>query len=160
MEFIVDKEAKTVHITREFGAGRDLVWDAWTNPEILDQWWAPKPFASRTTEMDFRVGGRRLYAMVSPEGDERWSKQEYTAINPNYHFKFDSLFTDAEGNANTDFAASEWDVNFSGDDETTTVNVVISRDSFDEIEKMIEMGFKDGFTATLQSLEELLTSKS
>ena len=80
MDFIVDKEAKTVYITKEFPYERSLVWDAYTKPELLDQWWAPKPFSSRTDAMDFREGGRRFYAMVSPEGDERWVVQKYKSI--------------------------------------------------------------------------------
>ncbi|MEP6705528.1 MAG: SRPBCC domain-containing protein, partial [Acidobacteriota bacterium] len=68
MDFIVDKESKTVSITKEFAAELALVWDAYTTPELLDQWWAPKPFMSRTKVLDFKVGGRRFYAMVSPEG--------------------------------------------------------------------------------------------
>ncbi|MEJ7847388.1 MAG: SRPBCC domain-containing protein [Pyrinomonadaceae bacterium] len=81
-DFIVDKPTKTVTVTREFAAGRDLVWDAYTKQELLDQWWAPKPWESRTKVMDFSVGGRRFYAMVSPEGQERWSVQKYTSITP------------------------------------------------------------------------------
>ena len=42
-EFIINKEDQTVHVNREFDANLSLVWDAWTKPEILDQWWAPKP---------------------------------------------------------------------------------------------------------------------
>ncbi|MBT1582481.1 SRPBCC domain-containing protein, partial [Klebsiella pneumoniae] len=75
MDFKVDKAAKTVEITAVFDAGLDLVWDAYTKPELLDRWWAPKPFVSKTKTMDFRVGGRRFYAMVSPEGHEKWSVQ-------------------------------------------------------------------------------------
>jgi uncharacterized protein YndB with AHSA1/START domain len=71
MEFIVDKETKTVSITKEFAFERSLVWDAYTKPELLDQWWAPKPLTSRTKVMDFREGGRRFYAMVSPEEAKR-----------------------------------------------------------------------------------------
>ena len=82
MDFIVDKQAKTVSITKEFAAELSLVWDAYTKPELLDQWWAPKPWTSRTKVMDFKVGGRRFYAMVSPEGDERWAVQKYTSIAP------------------------------------------------------------------------------
>ena len=81
-DFTVDKEAQTVYITREFDADLSLVWDAYTKPEILDQWWAPKPWASKTKVMNFEVGGRRFYAMVSPEGQERWSIQKYTSISP------------------------------------------------------------------------------
>src|SRR5689334_4200038 len=71
-DFTVDKPAKTVVVTKEFDAGLSLVWDAFTKPELLDQWWAPKPFLSKTKHMDFKVGGRRFYAMVSPEGLEKW----------------------------------------------------------------------------------------
>ena len=72
-DFTVDKAAKTVFITREFDAEPSLVWDAFTKAEILDQWWAPKPFESKTKVMNFEVGGRRFYAMVSPEGHEMLS---------------------------------------------------------------------------------------
>ena len=67
-DFTVDKATKTVFITREFAAELSLVWDAFTRLEILDQWWAPKPLQSKTKIMDFKVGGRRFYAMVWPEG--------------------------------------------------------------------------------------------
>ena len=60
-EFTVDKAAKTVYITREFDANLHLVWDAFTTAELLDQWAAPQPFRSVTKQMDFKVGGRRLY---------------------------------------------------------------------------------------------------
>ncbi len=73
-DFTVDKAAKTVYITREFNAELPLVWDAFTKQEILDQWWAPKPWMSKTKSMDFKVGGRRFYAMVSPEGEEKVGK--------------------------------------------------------------------------------------
>lgn len=69
-DFTVDKSKNTVFVNREFAADLSLVWDAFTKQEILDQWWAPKPFASKTKAMDFKVGGRRFYAMVSPEGQE------------------------------------------------------------------------------------------
>ena len=96
MEFIVNKETKTVSITEEFDATRDAVWDAYTKPELLDQWWAPKPMASRTKAMEFREGGRRFYAMVSPEGQERWSIQKYTSISPKTNFKFFNTFADKD----------------------------------------------------------------
>jgi PhnB protein len=159
MDFTVNKETKTVSIRRDFAANQDMVWEAWTNPEILDQWWAPKPFESRTKSMDFTVGGRRLYAMVSPDGKEGWSAHEFTSINPKDNFKFLSTFTDSEGNANSSFSASEWDVNFTEHNGTTTVNIIIKRDSLAELEQLIEMGFKEGFTAALENLEQYIEAK-
>src|SRR3954465_13225256 len=93
-DFTVDKTKKTVLVTREFAADLSLVWDAFTKQEILDQWWAPKPYASKTKSMDFKVGGRRFYAMVSPEGQENWQVQKYTSITPKTNFKYFSAFAD------------------------------------------------------------------
>ncbi len=154
MEFIVDKETKTVLITKEFDAERDLVWDAYTKPEILDQWWAPKPFTSRTKVMEFREGGRRFYAMVSPEGQERWAVQKYTSITPKTNFKFFNTFADAD--ENPELPGSDWVLNFSEQGGKTKVSISIYNESLERLEKMIEMGFKEGFTATLSSLKELL----
>jgi uncharacterized protein YndB with AHSA1/START domain len=153
-DFTVDKTTKTVFITRAFDADLSLVWEAFTNPEILDQWWAPKPFASKTKVMNFEVGGRRFYAMVSPEGQERWSIQRYTSISPKTNFKFLSVFADE--NETPELPGSEWDLSFSEENGTTKVRVAIYNESLDRLEKMIEMGFKEGFTMTLKSLEDLL----
>ena len=154
MDFIVDKAAKTVSTTKEFAAELSLVWDAYTKPELLDQWWAPKPFTSRTAVMDFKVGGRRFYAMVSPEGNERWSVQKYRSITPKTNFKFFNAFADKD--ENPELPGSEWDLNFSEEDGTTTVSISIFNESLERLERMIEMGFKEGVTAQLQNLEELL----
>jgi uncharacterized protein YndB with AHSA1/START domain len=60
-DFTVDKAAKTVYITREFDAGLDLVWDAFTKAEILDQWVAPKPWTSRTKFMTGTLGNSEIH---------------------------------------------------------------------------------------------------
>ena len=153
-DFTVDKATKTVSITREFDAELSLVWDAFTKKEILDQWWAPKPFASKTKVMDFKVGGRRFYAMVSPEGQERWVIQKYTSISPKTNFKFFNAFADE--NENPQLPGSEWDHTFSEQNGTTKVSVVIYNESLERLERMVEMGFKEGFTMTLNELDKLL----
>ncbi|SEG40607.1 Uncharacterized conserved protein YndB, AHSA1/START domain [Halpernia humi] len=152
--FNVDKAAKTVIITREFAAELSLVWDAFTKQEILDQWWAPKPWESKTKVMNFEVGGRRFYAMVSPEGMESWSLQKYTSINPKTNFKMVNAFADKD--ENPQLPGSDWDFTFSEENGVTTVNIVIKNESKERFEKMIEMGFQGGFTMTLNYLETLL----
>lgn len=158
MEFIVNKEKKTVLITEEFDAERDLVWDAYTKPELLDQWWAPKPFSSRTKVMDFEVGGRRFYAMVSPEGVERWILQKYTSITPKTNFKLFNTFADAE--ENMELPGSDWDLSFSEQGGKTKVSVSIYNESLERLERMIEFGFVEGTEAQLKNLEELLKKMS
>ena len=157
-EFTVNKATKTVSVIREFAAELSLVWDAFTKPEILDQWWAPRPFVSKTKYMDFKVGGRRFYAMVSPAGEERWSIQQYTSISPKTNFKFLNAFADKD--ENPELPGSDWDLNFSEQNGTTTVRVSIYNESLSRMEKMIEMGFSEGFNMTLNSLENLLATLS
>jgi uncharacterized protein YndB with AHSA1/START domain len=153
-DFTVDKAAKTVYITREFAAEISLVWDAFTKQEILDQWWAPKPWTSKTKFMDFKVGGRRFYAMVSPDGQESWQIQDYTSISPKTNFKYLSVFADKDENPH--LPGSNWDLNFSEQNGITRVSITIHNESQERMQKMIEMGFKEGFTVTLNELTSLL----
>lgn len=154
MDFIVNKETKTVLITAEFDAARDLVWYAYTKPELLDQWWAPKPWISRTKAMEFKEGGRRFYAMVSPEGMEKWSVQKYTSITPKMNFKLLNAFADE--NENPELPGSDWDLTFTEHDGRTTVTVSIYNESLERMEALMAMGFKEGFTMTLGQLKDLL----
>lgn len=157
-DFTVDKTIKTVFIIREFDADLSLVWDAFTKPEILDQWVAPKPWTSKTKYMNFEVGGRRFYAMVSPEGLERWSIQEYTSITPKTNFKMYNAFADA--NENPELPGSDWDYNFTEQNGITKVSISIYNESLERLEKMIEMSFKEGFSMSIDNLEKVLTSLS
>ena len=153
-DFTVDRTTKTVLITREFAAELSLVWDAFTKQEILDQWVAPKPWVSKTKYMNFKVGGRRFYAMVSPEGQERWSIQKFTSISPKTNFKISNAFADKD--ENPELPGSDWDFNFSKQNGTTKVSITIKNESLARFEKLIEMGFQGGFTMGLQQLDELL----
>ena len=155
-DLTVDKAAKKVFINREFAAPLSRVWDAYTRQELLDQWWAPKPFASKTKFMNFEVGGRRFYAMVSSEGQERWSIQTYTSITPKSNFKMTSAFADKD--ENPELPGSEWDFNFSEQNGMTKVSITIYNESLARLEKMIEMGFKEGYAAQMKNLDELLAA--
>jgi uncharacterized protein YndB with AHSA1/START domain len=157
-DFTVDKETKTVVVIREFDADLSLVWDAFTNAEILDQWVAPKPWSSKTKFMDFKVGGRRFYAMVSPEGHERWSVQKYSSISPKTNFKMFNAFADKD--ENIELPGSDWDYTFTEQNGKTIVNITIYNESLARLEKMIEMGFTEGFKMSMINLENLLASLS
>lgn len=159
MNFSVDKENCTVNVEREFDAPIAAVWAAWTEAEILDQWWAPAPWLSKTKSMDFKVGGKRLYAMVGPEGEERWASMEYTSISPKTNFKHSATFTDSDGNPNSGFGSSYWDLTFSEQGDSTMVSIKIRRDSLAELEKIIETGFKAGFTMAMEGLDKIFKAQ-
>lgn len=157
-DFTVDKETNTVYVKKEFAAKLDLVWDAYTKPELLDQWWAPKPWLSKTKSMEFKEGGRRLYAMCGPEGEEHWALADYTSISPKTNFKFMDAFCDAIGNLNNKMPRSDWDVDFVDKGSSTLVNIAIKHKTFADLETIIAMGFKEGFTMALNNLDEIFAN--
>ncbi len=157
-DFTVNKETNTVNVKREFAAERSLVWDAYTKPEILDQWWAPQPWVSKTKSMEFKVGGRRIYAMVGPEGEEHWAIADYTSISPISNFKFLDAFSDSNGNLNNEMPRSDWNLDFIEGDGKTIVEIAIKHKTLADLEAIISMGFKEGFTMAMDNLDNVLAN--
>ena len=155
-DFTVDKKTSTVFVNREFDADQAMVWDAFTKKEILDQWWAPQPWKSKTKYMNFEEGGRRFYAMIGPEGEEHWSIQDYITISPKDNFQFKDAFTDKDENINEQTPLAKWNLDFSEFDGITMVKISIKHEKLEDLEMHIKMGFKEGFTMTLDYLSELL----
>lgn len=158
MNFSVDKENKKIKVEREFAAPVSKVWSAWTESHLLDQWWAPKPWKARTKTMDFREGGYWLYAMVGPDGSEHWSRADFKSIKPLKSYAGLDAFCDEAGNVNQTFPQSMWTNSFSERGDFTLVSVEVSYEKLEDLEKTLEMGFKEGFTAGLENLDELLSS--
>jgi len=156
-DFTVDKSTKTVFITREFDAELSLVWDAFTKAELIDQWIAPKPMISKTKYQDFKVGGKRFYAMVSPDGNERWALQQYTSITPKTNFKMNNAFADKD--ENPELHGSEWDHTFSEENGVTKVSITIYNESLERLERILD-GFTQGMKMSLSNLENLLATLS
>ncbi len=156
-DFTVDKATATIYVTREFAADLDLVWDAWTKAEILDQWMGPKPWRVQTKEMDFREGGRWLYAMISPENVARWSLAEFVEIQPKSSFTTKNSFSDENGDPiNTGFSFSLTKNSFKAGADKTTVQIVKKMASLAELEQFIAMGYKEGIAVVLDILDEYL----
>ncbi|MES2070069.1 MAG: SRPBCC domain-containing protein [Pseudomonadota bacterium] len=155
-DFLVDKEKNTITIKREFAAKRQLVWDCYTKSELLDRWFAPKPFTTKTKYMDFREGGHWHYAMVEPNGQEYWGRSDYQTIHPIDNYTALDGFCDDTGTLNPDLPRSKWDVSFSDVMAHTLVETVVSYTSAEALQQVINMGLKEGLTSTLERLDELL----
>jgi uncharacterized protein YndB with AHSA1/START domain len=151
-----DLANKKLTVVREFDAPVDKVWKAWTDSKLLDQWWAPKPWKANTVSMDLRPGGRWFYYMEGPEGERHYCKVDYKTITPNKEFSGDDAFCDEKGNTTTEFPSMGWKVSFSKSNSGTKVEVEVSFESVADMDKIIETGFKEGFAAAHQNLDELL----
>ena len=158
-DFAVNKEDNTVNVKREFAANLELVWEAWTNPEILDQWWAPKPYRTETKSMDFREGGMWLYAMISPQDEKHWCKNDYHKIEHQKNFSGLDAFCDENGTVNTNLPRTLWTNTFVENAGTTMVNIVTKYKDLADLEKIIGMGFKEGFTLALENLDQYIEAQ-
>ncbi len=159
-DFTVDKKNNTIAVKKEFAAHLWLVWDAFTKAEILDRWWAPKPWKARTKSLEFKEGGTWLYAMVGPNNEEHWCRADYKNIFPMRTFGWLDAFCDANGKMNPDFPRTNWKLDFQAGDETTRVSILLSYASLADLEKIMELGMKEGFTMALQGLDALIEQKA
>ncbi len=91
-------ETERMVVTRVFDAPRELVWKAWTDPQYVMQWWGPKGFTSPFCQIDFRVGGKFLYCMRTPDGQEFWNAGEYHEIVLHEKIVSSMYFADSKGN--------------------------------------------------------------
>lgn len=157
--FTKDEANKKIIVVREFDAPVETVWKAWTQSDLLDQWWAPKPWQARTLSMDFRDGGTWLYYMEGPDGSRHYCRADYEKIVTNKSYSGLDAFCDEKGNINTEFPRMHWGVEFSKSGKTTKVEITITYQSQEDMEKIMEMGFKEGFTAALGNLDELLANQ-
>jgi len=154
-----DVANKKIFVVRDFDAPPEEVWKAWTESELLDQWWAPKPWKTVTISMDFRVGGTWLYYMQGPDGSRHYSRADYKSVTPNKSYESLDAFCDDKGNVNEEFGRGLWWVQFNETEVGTRVTVEITLQSVEVLEKFIEMGFKEGFTLAHSNLDELLATQ-
>jgi uncharacterized protein YndB with AHSA1/START domain len=154
-----DLANKRIFVERSFDAPVELVWKAWTDSTLLDQWWAPRPWKANTVSMDFRPGGRWLYYMQGPDGTKHYCKVDFKTVAPGKSYSCENGFCDEQGNLNTDMPVMNWNCVFNAVDDATKVEVEIKFATEAELEKIIEMGFKEGFAAGHANLDELLAAQ-
>ena len=156
----IDKDFpnKKTTVTAQFKAPLEDVWDAFTKPEITDQWWAPKPYQAVTMKSNFTKGGKWLYYMLSPEGEKHWCIAEFKLIQPKQYYEVLDAFCDENGNINTDFPRMNWSNHFNENNGHTVVTNVISFEKEEDMKKIFEMGFEEGYTMGLSQLTKLLKS--
>jgi uncharacterized protein YndB with AHSA1/START domain len=154
--FNKDIENHRMMITREFNAPIDHVWRAWTDPSIIDLWWAPKPWKAETKSHNFTVGGEWLYCMNGPEGEKHWAKATFHKVEAPILYEGLDAFCDEEGIVNPEIPSMYWKVQFEDKGDSTVVNIEITFDSVESLETIVSMGFQEGFTMAHGNLDELI----
>lgn len=159
-EITFNKDSENgIFVMKVYNADVSTLWDYFTKSELLDQWWAPKPWQCETDKMDFRENGTWLYAMKGPTGEKHFGVVGYGEIMPHRSIASTDAFADDKGMVRTDLPQTSWLIGFTGIDEGTKMTFNLSFNSAEEMKRIIEMGFEEGFKMGLNQLEDLLHEK-
>ncbi len=144
-------------ITREFDAPRELVFKAYTTPDLVKRWWHAKRGEMTVAEIDLRVGGRWRYAMTTPDGQEVAFHGEYREIVPNERIVSTEVYEGApqgenpeEGTLNT--------ATFTEANGRTTLTILVEAPSKEIRDAIIESGMEEGLQDALALLEQTAIS--
>ena len=148
-------------ITREFAAPRQLVWDVWTTPQHLEEWFGPKGFNTRVEELDFRVGGRSNYIMVGPDGAEYPAVGVFKEIIPIEKIvstdDWGEGFKDVEAFKNVDLPQGMiLTALFDDIGQRTKLTLVTSHQSVEDREKHEKIGVVAGWNSSFDKMDEYL----
>jgi uncharacterized protein YndB with AHSA1/START domain len=144
-----DLSGRTLTIKKVFEAPLKLVWEAWTKPEHIIQWWAPKGMPINVIEHDFRVGGRWKYTMPMPDGKEFISEGVYQEIVP-----YKKIVTSADFKPMTE--AVEIQVLFEENGTKTNFTFSVVHSSDDYCRQQEKMGFYNGWGSAFDRMEKIL----
>jgi len=157
-QVVKDLKAKTILVSREFNVPVELLWKAYTETEILEQWWAPAPWRAETKFHDFKAGGFWLYAMVGPENEKHWGRLNYISIDHHKNFHLEDAFCDENGNMNTELPVSTGRIEFTPTAIGTLVEFKMTYSTEEQLQQLIEMGFEQGITICMEQLNALFTN--
>src|SRR5579884_3740385 len=146
-----DAANRKMVVTREFSASLANTWKAWTDKDLLEQWWAPRPWKAETKTMDFREGGHWLYCMAGPAGEKHWAIIDFKKIAPQKFFIAKDSFCDEHGNKNNQMPGMDWTVEFYPTTTGTNVQITIVFAAEKDMQTIIDMGFEQGFSMAHQN---------
>lgn len=143
---------------RVYDAPRELLFEVFTQPEHLSEWWAPVPFTIPVCNLDLRPGGRWHYAMRSPEGEDHWALAIFTEVEPPERFAYTCTFADAQGNPTDEVPVQTATFTFDELNGKTKVTIRFQFGSAEEMKTTVDMGMIEGLTMTLDTIPALLTA--
>jgi len=157
-QITTDFERFTFQAKREFDAPVSLVWRAYTEYELLDQWWAPRPWKAETKNMDFSINGKWMYDLVGPEGERHGAIQIFKEIVLEKYFSGIDAFADEHGNINKSMPVATWKNTFLPTANGTMVVVDAIYPTKEALETVIKMGMDKGVSMAHDNLTDLLTT--
>ncbi len=144
-----NKENRTLTITRKFNAPISLVWEAWTQPQHVAQWWGPGGMEVKVVEHDFKVGGKWQYTMAMPDGNEFVTEGIYAVIK-----EFQEIYSSADFRPMTEGVEIQALFESDGDKTNFTFNCIHPTEEY--CKQQEKMGFYNGWGSVFDRLSEFV----
>ena len=146
-------------LTRIIDAPREKMYAAWTQPELLKQWFAPLPYTTTVAELDVRAGGSSLIVMRGPDGTEMPNPGVYLEVIPNERIVATDAFTRAWEPSEKPFMTLILTFEDAGAGKTK-YTALVRHWSVADREAHEKMGFREGWGICTDQLAALVTKKS
>ena len=155
--FTEDLENNRLIAVRSFDIPIANVWKAWSDADLLCQWWAPLPYTCKIDAMDFREGGYWIYNMIGPEGDIHRGRMDYHKIVDHERLEAEDYFIDETGAAVPDVPPMQLTVTFEAAEGKTVVTSITTFASAEAFKQMAEMGAAEGWEMACNQMEALFS---
>jgi uncharacterized protein YndB with AHSA1/START domain len=149
--------ARTMILEAEFDAPAERVWQLWADPRQLERWWGPPTYPATVTSHDMRVGGRVVYHMTGPEGDQPKGYWEIDEVEPPRRLVFRDGFANDDGTPNTEFPESTARVSIEevgGGKTRMSIESIFA--STEAMEQMLAMGMEEGLKQAAGQIDAIL----
>jgi uncharacterized protein YndB with AHSA1/START domain len=141
---------REIVLTRSFEAPRALVYEAFSKPEHVGQWWGPAGATLPVCEMDFRPGGRWRFVSHESDGNDYAFRGEYREIVPPERIVWTFEFEGMPGHVSVE------SIDFQERDGTTTITTTTVFDSVEDRDGMLQSGMETGAAESYNRLEAYL----
>lgn len=144
-------------LTRLINASPDRVYQAWIDPEMIKEWFCPRPWRVTHAETDVRPGGATYLIMKGPEGQEFPNRGVYLEVIPGKKLVFTDAYTSAWQPSGKAFMTVI--LNFDNEDGKTRYTARVRHWNDADCQSHLQMGFHEGWGKATDQLELLLAGK-
>lgn len=151
-----DLDQLTITIIADFPAPLRRLWDAYTDPRQIERFWGPPTYPATFLRHDAVAGGRSIYVMTGPEGDQHYGCWDWTAAEAPHAFEVLDRFADAAGEPNVDLPTTRMGFAFEQTSEGSRLTTVSHFDSLDQMQQLLDMGMLEGASEAMAQIDTVL----
>jgi len=151
-----DLDQLTITITADFTVPVRRLWDAYVDPRQVERFWGPPTYPATFLRHDAAAGGRSVYRMTGPEGDEHYGRWDWTSVDAPRTFEVDDTFADENGEINTELPSTRMMFVFEETANGSRLTTTSHFDSLEQLEQLLEMGMLDGTKEAMTQIDDVL----